>query len=70
MPYWSVEDLPDSIRQHLPSHAQEIWLAAFNNAWRQHAGDPDIEGIAHRIAWAAVKRSYRKLGDTWVPIGQ
>jgi cation transport regulator len=68
MPYVTVEDLPDSVRDHLPPHAQEIYLAAFNKAWRQHAGDPDIEPTVHRIAWSAVKRRYRKAGDEWVPI--
>nr|WP_294505727.1 ChaB family protein [uncultured Rhodopila sp.] len=68
MPYRETEDLPQSVREHLPQHAQEIYLAAFNNAWQQHERDPDIEAIVHRIAWAAVKRSYRKEGDVWVPI--
>ena len=68
MPYASTDDLPESVRGHLPSHAREIYLAAFNNAWRQHARDPDHEAVVHRIAWGAVKRSYRKDGDVWVPI--
>jgi cation transport regulator len=67
MPYAAIDDLPAGIRHHLPPHAQEIFLAAFNNAWDQHAGDADREAIAHRIAWAAVKRSYRKAGGIWVP---
>jgi cation transport regulator len=70
MPYREIEDLPDSVRNHLPPHAQEIYVAAFNNAWRQHAGELDGEATVHRIAWAAVKRRYRKLGDEWVPIGR
>lgn len=28
------------------------------------------EEIAHRIAWAAVKRPYVKRADTWVPRDQ
>jgi cation transport regulator ChaB len=24
------------------------------------------QGAAHRVAWAAVKRKYVKLGDEWV----
>jgi cation transport regulator len=68
MPYLVTDDLPDSVRHHLPPHAQEIYLAAFNNAWRSHAQDPDVEATVHRIAWSAVKRSYRKDGDSWVPI--
>jgi len=67
MPYRTPDDLPESVRNHLPRHAQEIYVAAFNNAWRQHAGDPEGEAIVHRIAWAAVKRRYRKDGDAWVP---
>ena len=32
MPYQQIEELPDSVRNYLPKHAQEIFLAAFNNA--------------------------------------
>jgi cation transport regulator len=70
VPYRDTADLPDSVRSHLPPHAQEIYLAAFNNAWQQHAGDRDGEAIVHRIAWSAVKRSYRKDGEVWVPISK
>jgi cation transport regulator len=68
MPYRQVADLPESVRGHLPPHAQDIYLAAFNNAWQQHSRDLDGEAIVHRIAWAAVKRRYRKDGEDWVPI--
>ena len=68
MPYRQIEDLPRAIRGHLPPHAQEIYLAAFNNAWEQHADDRDGEATVHRIAWAAVKRRYRKAGEEWVPV--
>jgi cation transport regulator len=66
MPYRSNEDLPASVRAHLPAHAQDIYRAAFNHAYAAHAGDLRQEEAAHRIAWAAVKRSYVKLGDVWV----
>jgi cation transport regulator len=56
------------VRDHLPRHAQEIFLAAFNHAWQAHADDRDVERIAFRIAWSAVKKRYRKVGDEWVPI--
>jgi len=68
MPYASNTDLPPSIRNHLPAHAQNIFRAAFNHAYAAHAADPAQEEIAHRIAWAAVKRSYAKQGDRWVPL--
>jgi cation transport regulator len=65
MPYASNEDLPPSVRSHLPPHAQDIYREAFNSAWEHYAAD---ESIPHRIAWTAVKRRYRKLGDEWVPV--
>ena len=68
MPYGRNADLPASVRDHLPDHAQDIFRAAFNHAFAAHAGDARQEEIAHRIAWAAVKRSYKKVGERWEPI--
>jgi cation transport regulator len=70
MPYRDNIDLPEAVRDHLPPHAQDVYRAAFNHAFAAHAGDIRQEEIAHRIAWAAVKRSYVKDGDRWVPIEQ
>jgi cation transport regulator len=68
MPYASNEDLPRSVRAHLPPHAQEIYREAFNHAFVGHTGEAEGEIIAHRIAWAAVKRGYEKgAGGIWVP---
>lgn len=67
MPYSSVNDLPDRVRLHLPHHAQEIFRAAFNNAWVEYGSKgEDPEEAANRVAWAAVKRKYVKNGDVWV----
>jgi cation transport regulator len=66
MPYPSNVDLPPSVRAHLPDHAQDIYREAFNHAYAAHAGEADREERAHRIAWAAVKRSYVKAGTSWV----
>ena len=67
MPYASNDELPPSVRGHLPEHAQDIFRAAFNAAFAGHADDPDREAIAFRIAWAAVKRRYVKTGERWAP---
>jgi len=69
LPYASVEDLPASVHNHLPAHAQEIYRSAFNNAWVEYAsrGPAQREQLAHRVAWAAVKRKYEKEGDFWLP---
>lgn len=66
MPYVSNADLPPSVRHHLPDHAQDIYREAFNHAFAAHSADPRQEEASHRIAWAAVKRSYVKDGTQWV----
>lgn len=58
MPYTKISDLPDSVKEHLPQHALDIFLAAFNNAEKEY----DTEESAFRVAWSAVKRDYEK-GD-------
>ena len=65
MPYAANLELPPSVRNHLPEHAQDIFREAFNHAWDEYGGD---EERSFRVAWAAVKRRYRKRGDDWSPI--
>jgi cation transport regulator len=69
MPYASNNDLPASVKLHFPEHAQDIFRKAFNNAWRTYSTrEPRRrEEIAHRVAWAAVKKRYRKVGQDWDP---
>jgi cation transport regulator len=71
MPYTNLSSLPESVRNNLPRHAQEIYLAAFNNAWEEYR-DPEArrgkasrEEVAHKVAWAAVKQQYENTGDKW-----
>jgi cation transport regulator len=68
MPYRTNDDLPFPVRSHLPSHAQDIYREAFNHAFASHASDERQEEIAHRTGWAAVKRSYVKQGNRWIPL--
>jgi cation transport regulator len=58
----------------LPEHAQQIYKKAHASAIRQYK-DPkkrrggkgqSVEQVAHRAAWSAVKKSYKKEGDRWV----
>ena len=67
MPYRTNKTLPAPVRAHLPAAAQTIYREAFNAAFKTYAGDPRQDEIAHRTAWAAVKRKYRKSDDKWVP---
>ena len=67
MPYNNTSELPDSVRNVLPDHAQAIFKEAFNSAYEEYGGD-DREETAFRVAWAAVKRQYEKgADDKWHP---
>jgi cation transport regulator len=72
MPYDSISDLPDPVKKNLPKYAQKIYLEAYNSAWKQYAkpkdrrGDDTREETAHKVAWSAVKKKYKKKGDKWV----
>ncbi len=68
MPYSTVENLPPAVRHALPEPAQAIYRQAFNHAWEQYRDHSEREVIAHRVAWAAVKRTYHKVDHAWVPI--
>ena len=69
MPYNSVKELPESVRDNLPQHAQEIYKEAYNSAWDQYdkpterRGDASREETAHKVAWSAVKKTYEKGDD-------
>jgi cation transport regulator len=71
MPYNNLKDLPDSVKEHLPKHAQEIYKEAYNNAWNQYKdpedrqGDSSREEVSHKVAWSAVKQSYEKKDGKW-----
>jgi cation transport regulator len=66
MPYSTLTDLPESVKNVLPKHAQEIYQAAFNSAWDEYdkayerRDHSSREETAHRVAWAAVKKKYKK----------
>ncbi|MBZ0321187.1 MAG: putative cation transport regulator ChaB [Anaerolineae bacterium] len=70
MPYKTKSELPDSVRENLPAHAQQIYMEAFNSAWEQYdqpherRGDDSREETAHKVAWAAVKKKYEKNEKT------
>jgi cation transport regulator len=59
----------------LPSHAQEIYKKAHKNALKQYKSPSKRRGgkqqsreqVAHKVAWSAVKKEYKKKGDKWVP---
>jgi cation transport regulator len=66
MPYGSNDELPVTVRGHLPAAAQDIYRKTFNSAWQTYAGNPYREQISHAVSWAAVKRKYEKVESDWV----
>ncbi|HEX6645550.1 MAG TPA: ChaB family protein [Nitrososphaeraceae archaeon] len=72
------ENLSESTKKRideLPSHAQEIFKEAHSSALEQYK-DPDKrrggkkeskEEVAHKVAWSAVKKKYKKgEDDKWI----
>jgi cation transport regulator len=63
MPYSSNNELPDRVKNNLPDHAQTIYRKAFNNAIKEYKE----EDRAHKVAWAAVEKVYKKNKDgKWI----
>ena len=58
------------LKDNLPPH-QDIYREAFNSAFEEYQdaskrrGNESQEEVAHKVAWAAVKQKYEKVGDQW-----
>ena len=56
------EDLPGTLKRS-PAKAQRTYAKALDSAHEEY----DSEEAAHRVAFSAVKHSFRKEGDHWEP---
>jgi cation transport regulator len=62
----------------LPEHAQHIYEKAhasaidqYKNPEKRRSGKrQSAEQVAHKTAWAAVKKQYKKKGNEWVKKGE
>jgi len=70
MPYKNNSDLPESVKNVLPDHAQDIYREAFNHAYEEYEdpgkrrdGSSDEE-VSHKVAWSAVKNKYEKNAES------
>lgn len=54
-------ELPDTLKRS-PAKAQRTYAHAYDSAIDQYDGD---EERAHRVAFAALKHSFEKVGDHW-----
>ncbi len=78
---WSCVELMARLSQRtqkqiakLPEHAKEIFKKSYANALKEYR-DPrkrrggkkeSVEEVAHKVAWSAIKTSYKKKGSSWV----
>lgn len=69
MPYDKNADLPEAVRNALPSEAQDVFRGAFNAAYDQYEGD---EEKANATAWAAVKKAGfdKNEAGEWIKMAQ
>jgi cation transport regulator len=70
MPYAHNKDLPKSVSDHCPPHAQTIYREAFNHAHetykdssKRRDSHEELEILCHKVAWSAVKKKYEKGCD-------
>lgn len=61
----SKEDLPGTLKRS-PKKAQRTYAEALDSAHEQYGS----EERAHRVAYAALKHSFEKVGDRWEPKDQ
>jgi cation transport regulator ChaB len=61
----SKEDLPDTIKRS-STKAQRTYAKALDSAHEEYGS----EERAHRVAYAALKHSFEKVGDHWEPKGR
>lgn len=67
MPYRRNSELPERVKGVLPKHAQDIYRKTFNssverykNPSKRRSKSQPKETAAHRTAWNAVKKKYKK----------
>lgn len=71
-----LSEITEKRIDQLPEHAQHIFRKAHASALKEYQ-DPDTrrggekestEEVAHKVAWAAVKKEYKKDGEKWTRI--
>ncbi len=66
IPYKSNSELPETVKNSLPGHGQDIYTKAFNKGWEAYKKPSERRGnefkkkTAHKVAWSAVKKIYEK----------
>ena len=69
-----ISDRTEKQIDELPTHGQEIFKEAHKNALDQYKDPKKRKGgkkeskeqVAHKVAWSAVKKVYKKEDDKWI----
>jgi cation transport regulator len=61
LPYKQISELPEPVKK-LPEEAQRLWMATFNSTYSERGN----ESTAFKVAWSAVKKSWREEKGRWV----
>lgn len=66
MAYKQLDDLPTEVKDKLPQHGQQLFMAAYNAS----SEDGMNENSATQVAWNSVKGSYKQdENGNWVALG-
>ena len=65
MPYKSNKELPQDVRESLPTEAQDVYRHAYNVACDPRKPAKDFDENASREAWIAVEREFEWSDDNW-----
>lgn len=65
MTYQQLENLPQEVKEKLPQHGQQLFMAAFNAASENGMDEKN----ATQVAWDSVKNSYQEnKNGNWVSV--
>ena len=63
MPYKQITQLPESVKNNLPKHAQEIYKEAFNSAEDQYGEEDARTGLPGAPWRTSTRRTRRATGS-------
>jgi cation transport regulator len=60
-----IDTLPEKARRTFKK-AHESALKQYKNPSKRRSKSDTPEKVAHKVAWSAVKKKYKKSGEKWV----
>jgi cation transport regulator len=60
-----IDDLPEH-GQHIFKKTRESALKRYKDPSKRRSKSDTPEEVAHKVAWSAVKKKYKKSGSKWV----